>query len=59
MCETVGTKTVNPTAYHYVSPRQDNWDDLLAPLEFAVNIAYNESIQDTPFYLNYGRHPRH
>ncbi len=43
---------------HYVSPRQDNWDDLLAPLEFAVNNAYNESIQDTTFYLNYGRHPR-
>ncbi len=43
---------------HYVSPRQDNWDDLLAPLEFAVNNAFNESIQDTPFYLNYGRHPR-
>jgi len=43
---------------HYVSPRQDNWDDLLAPLEFAVNNAHNESIQDTPFCLNYGRHPR-
>ncbi len=43
---------------HYVSPRQDSWDDLLAPRDFAVNNAYNESIQDTPFCLNYGRHPR-
>ncbi len=43
---------------HYVNPRQDNWDDLLAPLEFAVNNAYNERIQDTPSYLNNGRYPR-
>ena len=38
MCETVGTKHRKSTAYHYVSPRQDNWDDLLAPLEFAVTM---------------------
>ena len=43
---------------HYVNPKQDNWDDLLPAAEFAVNNAFQESIQDTPFYLNHGRHPR-
>ena len=43
---------------HYVNPKQDNRDELLPAAEFAVNNAYQESIQDTPFYLNNGRHPR-
>ena len=43
---------------HYVNPKQDNWDDLLAPAEFAINNAYHSSIQDTPFFCNYSRHPR-
>ena len=42
---------------HYVNPRQDDWDMLLPMVEFAIN-ALQESVQDTPFYLNYGRHPR-
>lgn len=43
---------------HYVNPRQDDWDTLLPLLEFAVNNSWQESIQNTPFYLTYGRHPR-
>ena len=43
---------------HFVNPRQDDWDTLLPVLEFAINNSFQESIQDTPFYLNYGRHPR-
>lgn len=43
---------------HYVNPHQDNWDELLAAAEFAVNNSYQASIQDTPFHVNYGRHPR-
>ena len=43
---------------HYVNPKQNNWDELLAPAEFAINNAYQSSIKDTPFFLNYGRHPR-
>ena len=43
---------------HYVNPQQDNWEKLLPAAEFAVNNAFHESIQDTPFYLNNGRHPR-
>ena len=41
----------------YVSPVQDNWDDLLASAEFAVNNAYQESVRNSPFFLNHGQHP--
>ena len=41
----------------YVSPQQDDWDIYLPLAEFAVNDAWHESIQTTPFYMNYGRHP--
>ena len=42
---------------HYVNPVTDDWDDHLTPAEFAVNNAWQESIQSTPFRLNYGRDP--
>ena len=41
----------------FVQPNQRNWDTLLACAEFAVNNSYQASVQNTPFYLNYGRHP--
>jgi hypothetical protein len=31
---------------------------LLSRAEFAHNKAFHESVQETPFYLNHGRHPR-
>ena len=43
---------------HFVNPTQDDYDTLLPVLEFAINNSFQESIQDTPFFLNYGRHPR-
>jgi hypothetical protein len=42
---------------HYVSPTQDDWDFYLCLVEFAYNNAWQESIQTTPFILNYGQHP--
>ena len=42
---------------HYVNASQDNWDDLLSVAEFAINNAWQESVQATPFELNYGQHP--
>jgi len=35
-----------------------NWDKLLIPLEMAYNDSVSSSTRHTPFYLNYGRHPR-
>ena len=42
---------------HYVNASQDNWDDLLSVAEFAINNAWQECVQATPFELNYGQHP--
>jgi hypothetical protein len=43
---------------NYIDPDMTNWDELLAPAEFAFNNARSSSTGYTPFYLNYGRHPR-
>jgi Integrase core domain/Integrase zinc binding domain len=45
------------TLRHFVSPYQTDWDKLLSVAEFAMNNAYNESIRNTPFMLNYGQSP--
>ena len=42
---------------HFVNRHHDDWDQYLAPAEFAMNNAENASVQNTPFMLNYGRHP--
>ena len=42
---------------HFVNRHHDDWDQYLAPAEFAINNAENVSVQNTPFMLNYGRHP--
>ena len=42
---------------HYVNQHHNGWDDHLATAEFAINNAENVSIRNTPFMLNYGRHP--
>jgi transposase InsO family protein len=42
---------------HYVAPAQVDWDEHLPMVEFAYNNAWQESVQETPFYLNYGFHP--
>ena len=43
----------------FVSVDQRGWDLHLPCCEFAINNAFNESIRTTPFFLNYGFHPRH
>ena len=43
---------------HYINPTQTNWDELLPLAEFAMNNAHNASVDNTPFFLNYGMHPR-
>lgn len=37
--------------------RMNTWDRMLPVLEFATNNSWQEGIQDTPFFTNYGTHP--
>jgi transposase InsO family protein len=41
----------------YVGALQTDWDLRLPSLQFAYNTAKHSSTGETPFYLNYGRHP--
>ena len=51
-------RTIKKALRSYVNARQDDWDQYLAPLEFAYNNARNASTGHTPFFLNHGFHPR-
>ena len=50
-------KVLEHILHHYITPKQDNWDVMLPVLEFVINSLYQESIKDTPFFANYGKHP--
>lgn len=43
---------------HYVGPSQDDWDLKFPCAEFAINNATKAATGYSPFFLNYGRHPR-
>jgi hypothetical protein len=43
---------------HYINPSQDDWDEWLPQAEFSVNNAWQESVKNTPFMLNFGQQPR-
>jgi transposase InsO family protein len=43
--------------FEFVGPYQTNWDEYLAVAEFAINNAWSQSTQTTPFTRNYGQHP--
>jgi transposase InsO family protein len=42
---------------NFVNAEQDDWDRALPMAEFAMNNSWNETVQETPFFLNYGQHP--
>ncbi len=42
----------------FINYHQDNWVDLLPVAKFANNNTFQESIHQTPFFANYGYHPR-
>jgi Integrase zinc binding domain/Chromo (CHRromatin Organisation MOdifier) domain/Integrase core domain len=50
-------RVVEDMIRHYVSPTQDDWDEHLPQIEFAINNAHHEGLKSTPFYMNYRRHP--
>jgi len=51
-------RVLQDTLRHYISPSQDDWDTHLPLIEFAINSSKHASTGETPFFLNYGRHPR-
>jgi len=42
---------------NFLNYAQDNWEELITPIEFAINNLLQASTGQTPFYLNYGKHP--
>ncbi len=51
-------RTIEDMLRHFVSPATDDWDQYLPEIQFAINNAWQESVRNTPFYLNYGFHPK-
>ena len=42
---------------NYVGRNTEQWDRYLTAAEFAINNAVNRSTGQSPFFMNYGRHP--
>ena len=53
----VMNKTLEDYLRAFTQDGQDRWDEMLTMEEFAMNNAVNSSTGETPFFLNYGRHP--
>ena len=55
------TKVMNRTLEDYLrafnQDGQDRWDEMLTMAEFAMNNAMNASTDESPFFLNHGKHP--
>jgi hypothetical protein len=51
-------RMIEQTLRMYVQPHGRDWEKLLPMCEFAINNNHHSSIGTTPFYLNYGFHPR-
>ena len=43
--------------WHYVNYQQDDWTEWLAAAEFQYNDKKYAAMVQTPFELNFGRHP--
>ena len=41
-----------------VSADMLDWDKHLSSVQFAINNAWQETVQETPMFLNHGRHPK-
>ena len=56
------TERVNQVLEQYlrctINYQQENWTSLLPLAEFAYNNSTHASTQETPFYINYGHHPK-
>jgi RNase H-like domain found in reverse transcriptase/Reverse transcriptase (RNA-dependent DNA polymerase)/Integrase zinc binding domain/Retroviral aspartyl protease/DNA N-6-adenine-methyltransferase (Dam) len=50
-------RTIEQILRAYVHPHHDDWAKWLPMVEFAYNNSLHSSINQTPFYANYGYHP--
>ena len=50
-------RTLQDMLRQCVNPFHTDWDEHLDMAEFAINDAWQESGQNTPFMLTYGQHP--
>lgn len=51
-------RVVEEVLRHFVNEQHNDWDTLLPLVCFAINNAKSAATGETPFYLNYGAHPR-
>src|SRR5271170_1934792 len=54
----INNKQLKKTLKLWVNEQQNDWDVLLPYALFSYNTAVHRVIQQTPYYLNYGRKPR-
>jgi hypothetical protein len=50
-------RTLESILRHYISNKQDDWEEHLTAAEIAANNSVQSSTGFTPYYLNYGEHP--
>lgn len=51
-------RVVEDMLRHFVNPRGSDWDAFVPAAQLAINNAFQSSIKSSPFFLNFGRHPR-
>ena len=51
-------KPLGDALTHYVNEKQDNWHRPLPAIMFAYNTRVHSTLNDTPFFLQYGRDAR-
>ncbi len=51
-------RTIEGMMRTFVSPTMTDWDKHLNLIQFAINNAWQETVQNTPFLLNHGRHAK-
>ena len=52
------TQVLEQYLQYYMDYNLSNWLDLLSSIEFAYNNQAYEGIKESPFFLEYSRHPR-
>lgn len=51
-------RTLEDIIRHYISFHHDDWDEHLTAAEIAINNSVAQSTGFSPYFINYGKHPR-